>query len=111
MQRGAGDELGAVADRAAADAEDEIDLLGANQLDCAIERGQRRVGFDAGEFDHPVPGERGADLFIDAVALDRAAAVEKQDLGRSRDQVVQAGEAGRAEVDLGRVVIAELEGV
>jgi len=111
VERGTGNVLGAVRHRAAADAEDEIDFPPFCEVDRNGQGFQRRVGFDAGEFDHRAPGQRGRHLVVNAIALDRAAAVEQQHPGVGRNQAVQLGEDVGAENDLGRIVIAEFEQV
>ena len=63
------DVLGTVRHRAAAHAENEIDFLLADEVDRAIERFQGRIRLDAGKFNHLAPGQRRADLGMNAVFL------------------------------------------
>jgi hypothetical protein len=71
-------ELGGVDDRAAADGQDEIDLVFPGKADGLQTGFVFRVGFDATEFEYLLSGQRGRDLIVDAVGLDRALAIDQQ---------------------------------
>ncbi|MNP09782.1 hypothetical protein D3C76_1019010 [compost metagenome] len=98
---GRGDEFGAVQHGAAADGEQEVDLLGASQFDGAHQGLVRRVGLYAAELEQGQARQLAADLRQQAAAHHAAAAVGDEDTGVGRDLAAQLGHLALAEQHLG----------
>ncbi len=103
-----GDELGAVQHGAAADGQQEVDPLGAGQLDRPHQGLVGGVGLDAAEFKQGHAGQFAADLGQQAAAHHAAATVGDEDAGVARQLFTQLGDLALAEQDLGRGMQGEV---
>ncbi|MNC14396.1 hypothetical protein D3C75_621730 [compost metagenome] len=105
---GRSDELGAVQHGAAADGEQEVDLLGASQLDGPHQGLVGRVRLDAAEFEQGHARQLMADLRQQAAAHHAAATVGDEDAGVAGDLFTQLGHLALAEQHLGRGMQSEI---
>ena len=106
-----GHRLGIVADRTAADGQEQIRLMLARDLDALIELCERRIRHDARDLCHilALRLEDLDDIIVDAVLLDGTAAVDQDDvLAVLRQFRVQVIERLIAKIKLCRVAIRKI---
>jgi hypothetical protein len=102
-------ELGAVDDRAAADGEQEIDLLGAHLLHGAHQGFVTGIGLDAAKLGHAARSQRSPHLVERARLAGAGAAVQQQHARIRRHQPRQFGHLAGAKDDAGGVVELEIQ--
>ena len=108
---GDGDSFGVVAHRAAAHRQDEIGFGGTGAFDAFVQLFHRGIGHDARVLEHRFAAlfERGFDLRVNAVFLDRPAAVHQKDVFAVLGELFFKPLHGVfPEVEAGRVAISKV---
>ena len=100
-----------VADRTTADSQKEIRLMLARNLDALVELRDRRIRHDARDLRHILALclQNLDDIIVDAIFLDRAAAIDQDDvLAVLRQLLIQVVQRLITEIELCRVAIRKI---
>ena len=103
--------LGVVAHRAAAHGKKKLRLVRTRDLDALVELLERRIGHHARNLGHVLAriGKLLLDLVVEARLLDRAAAVDQDDIGAILGKLrVKALQGVFSEVKLGRIAVSKV---